>query len=138
MQKIKIRMDIYLDISHPSTEGFQCPLYTKIVLFVLQYCKSDSVVHLVDTKITKGAVETLSILQGIAYKITPKELLSGPIRNVTLPALLPPGGVLVHAGLCAVLRQIVKAAHRQYPENNFQDLLVSLRVMVFTYIDRVG
>lgn len=100
------------------------PIETSITFFLLNYCKRQ------DLKIStqKGAEEldfpqktTDCLLAG--QKVTFTEEIPTCVSDCTLPALR--NGCLVRAGLCTVLRHIVKKSHEIASELDLIHLLVS-------------
>ncbi|RUS71418.1 hypothetical protein EGW08_020822 [Elysia chlorotica] len=118
---------IYLTGSKSSSgDQIWCPLPSSCILFFVQYCQSQQfeVVFITDGDPGTSYSEiSMSSLKDISVRFLSWEDVDAVVKNVCLPAVHQAELSLVRAGLCVVLRHIIKIADVECPAKKLIDLL---------------
>ena len=114
--------EIYLEIFSLEDESCVAPIETVVNLFILKYCESDTIVSFV---INEKKCETRGYTVNISatkYRVVAFSDLPYYARSCDLPNVIVNDDTVV-AGLCASLRQIVKATLFSNPTHYCSTLL---------------
>ncbi|GFR66451.1 glutathione S-transferase C-terminal domain-containing protein [Elysia marginata] len=125
--KLKMKEKIYLRGCRANAEDVVfCPLPSSCILFFLRYCQTHQfeVVFISDVDQDKSCSKvSLSSLHDISVSFSTLEDAPAVVKNVCLPSVHQSELSLVRAGLCVVLRHIIKTADREAPQKRLIDLL---------------
>ncbi|XP_071951589.1 glutathione S-transferase C-terminal domain-containing protein-like [Antedon mediterranea] len=116
--------NLYLEGCHENLT-----IRSRIVIFVLNYCKTDNDifrVFLCDpsvNKTTSTSPTPLCILNELKCERLKSEDIPDVVLQSKLPAILSSDRLLCSVGLCIVLRKIVRQSHNKSPERNLIALL---------------
>ncbi|GFO11567.1 glutathione s-transferase c-terminal domain-containing protein [Plakobranchus ocellatus] len=122
---------IYLrGIKSATSSHVICPLSSSCILFFLRYCQTQNfeLNFLKTTGLNEGDEAACCEVSLLLYKDISVTFLGWDeapevVKNVCLPSFHEPEMSLVRAGLCVVLRHIIKSAHAEAPEKHLIDLL---------------
>ncbi|ELU14053.1 hypothetical protein CAPTEDRAFT_173011 [Capitella teleta] len=98
-------MEIYIEGS--SSDGrLRCPLKSAIVAYFIEFCDL-SICELFTIDSTQETLFTVNCLKAKDTALVPSE-----VHNCLSPCLISSEKLLIHAGLCSILRKIVKISEQ--------------------------
>lgn len=113
--------EAYLEV-YSLTESCLAPIETIITLFTVKYCDSKISIKLVPSKQKpRERVYTIDISTFI-YEVIEVNKIPYTASSCELPSIVVNKTSCI-AGLCAILRQIVKEVTNEYPKHHCQKLL---------------
>lgn len=113
--------EAYLEV-YSISELSVAPIETIVTLFTVKYCKSPIEIRLVPSE-RKPLERSYTIdISTFAYEVVEADEIPYSARACELPIIVVNGTCCV-AGLCAILRQIIKDVADEYPQRCCQRLL---------------
>lgn len=120
-------MDVYVRCNIATDQRIKFPVTDSIVVFICAYCKTQRVkLHLITTSQASwpsGLDFIRDILANLSHEFMESVELPASVQLCDLPAAVSSAGCLVHSGLCALLRGIIKTAHSEHPHSCLNQLL---------------
>nr|XP_018915771.1 PREDICTED: glutathione S-transferase C-terminal domain-containing protein homolog [Bemisia tabaci] len=102
--------ELYLEVYELNANYVKCPVETSVSLYLLNYLKITNNVFFLQVDKPPGMTSYHMTLSDCQFKLLTKGELNQIVGNCRLPAFLLVQEHYCVAGLCAVLRQIVKAS----------------------------
>ena len=123
-------MDVYVRCNTAMDENINFPVPDSIIVFVCAYCKTQHVqLHLVSTSDTSWPVGidfSRDVLANLSHDFVEVDQVPASVQLCDLPAAVSSPGCLVHSGMCALLRGVIKTAHLEHPHDHLNELLVGI------------
>jgi len=123
-------MDVYVRCNTSMDQCINFPVPDSIIVFVCAYCKTQRVqLHLVTTSDTSWPVGidfSRDILANLSHDFMEGDKVPASVQLCDLPAAVSSPGCLVHSGMCALLRGVIKTAHSEHPHDHLNELLVGI------------
>lgn len=125
-------MDVYVRCDRSTDGRINFSVTDSIVVFICAYCKTRRIkLHLIaasEASCASGLNYSTEILQNLPHEFVKFGEVPDSVQLCNLPAAVSNDGHLIHSGLCALLRGVIKIAHLEYPQSHLNQLLVCYSV----------